>query len=269
MEINTEQAKKTHKLLIAAVLFTFTSSLCKAQYISAYTPVYKTVSKDTINIKGRLFDAFGTPVRGFQIMSRNKEYVYDGYYNYALTDSAGNFTLNGALSNDTLSIGWDNQTVKVNANGSRYIEIRLPPRTADTAYKIPIDISAKRINKKKRTPVFKVITNAPISDYYGVLPNMYIPARAMGTTFRDYVSSKLIYPVKAVENNIEGEVQISFVIERDGRLTSFHVTRGIGYGCEDAVISVLKNHNWRPAVAAGKPVVSSSFVIIDFKLTGQ
>ncbi|HEY0246366.1 MAG TPA: energy transducer TonB [Mucilaginibacter sp.] len=265
------------KAVIIAILI-LTSDWCKAQYISVDKPIYKTVQKDTINIRGVLYDFFNNPVKYVQIRSKNKELVYYGFPIYTSTDQYGRFVLEGALVKDTLDIGnFGDERVTLINNGSRYLEIHLPqPKQKDeikTEIKAIGDVTSKRIIKKE-IPVFKVLTNANIDDYFG-LPTYYgppTPAAYVGgyQKFVNLIKSRVSYPEKAIENNIEGDVEIGFTIERDGSIIKCKVIKGIGYGCDDVVINAVKSSDrWVPARSKGTTIASQSSVTINFKLTDK
>ena len=67
--------------------------------------------------------------------------------------------------------------------------------------------------------------------------------------FREYLKANVRYPREAVDNNIKGKVFSSFIIERDGSISNLEILRGIGYGCDDEVLDVLRN---MPAWTPGK-----------------
>jgi len=255
------------KTIYLIFLLVIAANTSRAQFIAANPkPIYKTVKQDTINIRGIVYDAYDHPVRGLRFTSKNKELVFDGYYIYTATDTAGRFMINGALHQDTLSYYWGKRTYLVN-NGSRYLEIHLPPLPEDYKVKDTVRVIAKRKTPKQLTK-FKVVTNANVFDWYGVMGD--IPWAPEGKGFTDYIRSKITYPEKAIANNIEGDVEIGFNIERDGSLSNFKVLRGIGYGCDEEVINVIKNnHSWRPYIVDGRPLVSQSSVTINFKLTDK
>jgi protein TonB len=55
-----------------------------------------------------------------------------------------------------------------------------------------------------------------------------------------FIQKNLRYPEMAQESNIQGKVYISFVIEKDGTLSDVKLVRGIGYGCDDEAMRVIK-----------------------------
>ncbi len=66
------------------------------------------------------------------------------------------------------------------------------------------------------------------------------------SAFIKFLSRNLKYPVIAVEKGIEGKVLVSFIIEKNGRLSNIKILRGIGYGCDEEAIRVLeKSPEWK------------------------
>ena len=66
-------------------------------------------------------------------------------------------------------------------------------------------------------------------------------------TFRAWVMGQIRYPQIAIENNITGRVVVSFVIEKDGRLTNIQVLQTPDSSLSDETIRVLKTSpKWTP-----------------------
>ena len=85
-----------------------------------------------------------------------------------------------------------------------------------------------------------------------------------------FIKQHLEYPQQAVDSGIEGRVFVQFVVETDGSLTEFEVLRGIGYGCDEAAVEVLKKMpNWKPAHLRGKAVRVKYMLPIIFKLENE
>jgi TonB family protein len=82
-----------------------------------------------------------------------------------------------------------------------------------------------------------------------------------------FLGSRLRYPPKARRKKTQGKVFISFIVEKNGSLTDFKVIRGIGNGCDEEAIRVLKlSPPWKPGYANGKPVRTSYTLPITFQL---
>ncbi|MDQ7948497.1 MAG: TonB family protein [Pedobacter sp.] len=55
-----------------------------------------------------------------------------------------------------------------------------------------------------------------------------------------FIQKNLRYPYAAQDASIQGKVFLSFVVEKDGSITDVHVIKGIGYGCDDEAVRVIK-----------------------------
>jgi len=86
-------------------------------------------------------------------------------------------------------------------------------------------------------------------------------------TFYEYVGKNLNYPAQATRMGIEGKVFVQFIVEKDGALTDIEVIKGIGAGCDEEAVRVLKNSpNWNPGKQRGVPVRVKMIFPIVFKL---
>lgn len=73
--------------------------------------------------------------------------------------------------------------------------------------------------------------------------------------FVEWVAKNYKFSDNAVQNGANGLVQISFVVEKDGSLSSFVINRDIGFGTGDEAIRLLrKAKNWSPGIQNGIPV---------------
>jgi len=92
------------------------------------------------------------------------------------------------------------------------------------------------------------------------------PAGGMAAFYK-YLGNNIRYPAVAKENNVQGKVFMQFVVERDGSLTDVKVIRGIGSGCDEEAIRVLKNApRWKAGIQNGRPVRVQYNVPISFTL---
>ncbi|MCD4789197.1 MAG: energy transducer TonB [Bacteroidales bacterium] len=82
-----------------------------------------------------------------------------------------------------------------------------------------------------------------------------------------YLNENIKYPQMARESGIQGRVFVTFVVEKDGRVTDVKIMRGIGGGCDEEAIRVIKNMpKWVPGKQRGKPVRVQFNMPILFKL---
>lgn len=82
-----------------------------------------------------------------------------------------------------------------------------------------------------------------------------------------YLATNISYPQSATENGIQGTVYVSFVVDSKGNVTDVKVLRGIGGGCDEEAIRVVKAMpQWHPGKQNGKNVRVLYNMPIYFKL---
>jgi periplasmic protein TonB len=75
------------------------------------------------------------------------------------------------------------------------------------------------------------------------------------TEMQNYLVNNIRYPGEAREISIQGTVYLRFIVEPDGSITNITILRGIGGGCEEEALRVVKSMpNWVPGKQNGHPV---------------
>ncbi|MEE4258232.1 MAG: TonB family protein [Bacteroidales bacterium] len=70
-----------------------------------------------------------------------------------------------------------------------------------------------------------------------------------------YLRDHVQYPVSAKEMGIQATVYLSFVVEKDGSISQVEILRGVGGGCTEEAIRVVKTMpDWSPGTQMGRPV---------------
>ena len=83
----------------------------------------------------------------------------------------------------------------------------------------------------------------------------------------EYVAKNIKYPQIARETGIQGRVFVGFVVEPDGSVSNVKVLRGIGGGCDEEAMRVVKGMpKWKPGKQRGKAVRVSYMLPVNFKL---
>jgi len=83
----------------------------------------------------------------------------------------------------------------------------------------------------------------------------------------EYLAKNIKYPQMARESGIQGRVFINFVVEPDGHVSNVKVMRGIGGGCDEEAIRVVKAMpKWKPGKQRGKSVRVSYNLPVNFRL---
>jgi protein TonB len=82
-----------------------------------------------------------------------------------------------------------------------------------------------------------------------------------------FLQKNLRYPGEALDKQMSGRVLVSFVVEKDGHLSSITVDRGAGFGMDEEAARVLKiSHAWTPGMQNGKPVRVKYTLPVNFSL---
>ena len=82
-----------------------------------------------------------------------------------------------------------------------------------------------------------------------------------------YLGNNIKYPQVARETGIQGRVVVNFVVEPDGSVSNVKVLRGIGGGCDEEAMRVVKAMpKWTPGKQRGKAVRVSYTLPVVFKL---
>jgi TonB family protein len=99
--------------------------------------------------------------------------------------------------------------------------------------------------------------------------DMIDPSFKGGTNaFYGFLQHNMHYPAVAKENNVQGKVLMTFVVNKNGQLSNLKIVRGIGSGCDEEVIRVMNaSPPWIPATQFGMPVRVPYTMPISFTLT--
>jgi len=99
--------------------------------------------------------------------------------------------------------------------------------------------------------------------------NTYSAARpSIGySDYRDYLKDNLRYPTKAMEEDTKGRVRLKLSINASGNITEVEVLKGLGDGCDEEAIRLIKEGpRWEPAKKGDTPVTSSKKISVRFKI---
>ena len=152
-----------------------------------------------------------------------------------------------------------------------------------------LGIQQKPVTKKKTTQVVKFTPPLIISDATKVLDKVFIVG--YGNVSKDsvylevdhnpefpggleelmnFLSKNIRYPKEAYDNKKEGTVFVEFIVNKNGSLEKAKVIRGVGFGCDEEALRVLRTMpDWEPGTFKGKPVSAQMKIPIKFQLTSN
>lgn len=199
---------------------------------------------DTLTFKGIVVDEHEKPIKNLKVktlFSRKS----------TKTEEGGNFSFYSLGVNERIMIEVGDKIIWENIKGSRFIKFQV---------KTPIDFNVNKqargfreyeIQAKRTIPKTKKIIKKDTEVYPFDFSGHFNPPTYAGglEKFYKHITQNIVYPQKAIENNIEGLVKISFVLKKYGGFDNIEIIRDIGYGCAEEVIRVLKSteKKWNPA----------------------
>jgi len=75
------------------------------------------------------------------------------------------------------------------------------------------------------------------------------------SALKRYIKKSLQVPEQAKQQRIEGTVQVQFIVEVNGSIQSPRIAKGLGYGCDEAALSLVKGMpKWIPGKHNGEEV---------------
>lgn len=127
-------------------------------------------------------------------------------------------------------------------------------------YNLPLRfvLDGDRKSKKNETTVFaysEVDGTPQLVDekVYAVVDKM--PEFAEGhKAVSKFLAENIKYPEEARKAGIQGVVFVTFLVKKDGTLEDFRVMRGIGSGCDEEALRVVRMMNFKPGKQNGKSV---------------
>lgn len=84
---------------------------------------------------------------------------------------------------------------------------------------------------------------------------------------KQYLKDNMKYPQNAIDNGIEGVVDVAFIVKTDGSIGSIKIVRMVDPDLESEAIRLVKGMPaWTPADQNGVPVDAQTQVEVDFQL---
>ena len=187
-----------------------------------------------------------------------------------LKDKSGNLKLGSTEFNVIVRKNDDSELTKVNVKLNRdnkEVKNGSNEKLIDLVSSIPQEeVSTKAdqmtefpggdddMNKHQEDPVFSEVEQVP--EFPGGNSEMY---KFLGMNIR--------YPKEAQMKNISGMVFVKFIIEKNGSISNIVILKGIGAGCDEEAIRVLKAMpKWKPAMQNNKKVRCYFNMPISYKL---
>ncbi len=82
-----------------------------------------------------------------------------------------------------------------------------------------------------------------------------------------YLNENIVYPEAAALGGVQGRVIVKFIVNEDGSVSDCKIEKGIGSGCDEEAIRVLRSMpKWKPGIRNGQAVRVSTMLPVNFAL---
>lgn len=207
----------------------------------AVSPAFATNQKI---VQGKVISAEdGTPLPGVNITIK-------GSTTGTVTDMQGNYQVISDTPDPTLVYSFIGmQTQEVQAKDQSELTVKLQSDVSQLSEVVVTGYSPMK-DDANHEPIVK------LAEPYG-------GRRA----YDKYLKNSLHYPQQALDNQIKGRVTVQFTVRTDGSLDEFSVVKGLGYGCDEEVIRLVKEGpKWTPTTEDDVAVESEVRVRVKFAL---
>jgi TonB family protein len=173
-------------------------------------------------VEGKVISAVdGSPLPGVTVVQKGTD-------KGTVTDVKGNFSIAMTQPNTALVFSFI---------GFQPVEVTTEKNVVDVAMNEEVSQLSEVV----------VIGRAISRDDSEPVVRMAVPVGGI-KAYDKYLEANLRYPKQALESKVKGKVTISFTVTTLGDLTEFNVVKGLGHGCEDEVIRLVKEGpKWTPS----------------------
>lgn len=163
------------------------------------------------------------------------------------------------------------KTKKIKWSAAKVDGKRVPYR-----YTVPISFNLSTAPKASSTTTSSISFKADPNKVYDILEDMPQYAKcadsddASACTYAkiiEHINANLDYPQEAIDNKVEGQAIVEFVVDINGAITNPKIVKGLGSGCDKEVLRVVMlMPAWTPGTIEGTPVKVKKTLPVLFKL---
>lgn len=176
----------------------------------------------------------------------------------------------GHITNNFKSINLKKRIVMMNKSKTRFGAWKVVAALPVVALLLVVGCKHATTETVEQTAVIEATVEPVLFDYSeDSLPEGFTAPEYEGgmEALYKYLAENIQYPEQAKSDGIQGRVLIRFVVMNDGSIVNVEVAKGIGGGCDEEAVRVVKGMSkWKPAIYEGKTVNVNYALPITFKL---
>ena len=227
--------------------------------------------------KIRFIDDFGTSLRSEDLKETEAKVTALGLkYNLltkytsfvAIGDEIRNNSGNSTTVNQPLPLPQGVSNLAVGKSGSMRKStggVKYPPRITSDETKDEMSDAPSQVPSKERT----TSRESKKEIIYTVVEEM--PEFPGGdAALQKFIRDNIKYPALAKEKGISGKVYLSFTVDKDGTVKDIKVVRGVGGGCNEEAIRIVKlMPKFKPGRQSGKNIACQMTLPFNFVLSTE
>lgn len=90
--------------------------------------------------------------------------------------------------------------------------------------------------------------------------------KAKEIKFGDFMLQNMKYPDEAKKRGVSGTVELFFIVEPSGNITNLKIEKGVGAGCSEEAMRLVKLLQWSPGLIGNNSVRTAIQLSITFNL---
>lgn len=217
---------------------------------------FRSISKEKIITGNVINAASGTPIAGATVIVKGETIGTS-------TDHMGRFKITLPASKELLtvsSIGFASQTVAVGNKHELTIQLKKDYVKLNEIEVVSYGPALKNApastpsQKEENSAGFTAVEQMP--SFPGGISELY-----------KHLAKNIRYPGEASRAGIEGQVEITFIVNKTGAIRNPRITKSLGFGTdEEALRVVVSMPRWSPATQNGEPVDVEYTLPVNFRL---
>ena len=176
----------------------------------------------------------------------------------------------GHITNNFKSINLKKRIIMMNKSKTRFGAWKVVAALPVVVLLLVVGCKHATTETAEQTAVIEATVEPVLFDYSeDSLPEGFTAPEYEGgmEALYKYLAENIQYPEQAKSDGIQGRVLIRFVVMNDGSIVNVEVAKGIGGGCDEEAVRVVKGMSkWKPAIYEGKTVNVNYALPITFKL---
>lgn len=207
-------------------------------------------AKPTLQVRGKVTSTeTGSGLPGVNVLVK-------GSSTGTITDAEGNYEINVNDPNQVLTFAFIGlKTTEESVANRKEVNLQMDPDYSQLSEVVVTGMGVTDASKSEDDADFMI---------------QFAEPKGGRQAFQEYLENKMMYPEQALKNKTQGRVTVQFTVDPNGQLSDFKILKGIGNGCDEELIRLIKEGpSWRPTKRNDKAVTDRVKVRLKFGLPNK